>query len=196
VSGAATVYAQFIRTVTLNIISLFGGSDPGMGSHVYDVGTPVTVRALNEAVLVGQTSYVNVGWTGTGSTPASGSARRAEFVINTNSTITWKWSRFEAQHATRGYRAAGRMASVIDCDVWYEPSANITQVWWRPVIPGAWAIHRAEGDANPSVSGDLILLQGNLASGHLRFSYELTLPANAQGTLSIGGEAGVNEPSP
>ncbi len=195
VADAASIYASFIRVYSLNIASIFSSTAPSMGLHVYDTGSLVDVSVLDAAVQVGQTGYVNVGWSGTGSVPASGSERAMSFTITTNSTITWEWVTFSAQHATRGYRAAGRMSSIVACDVWYEPAATITQVWWRPVIPTTWSVHRVWGDANPIWNDGLVLLSGeDLTSGHLRFYYDATLPDDTQGMQEVGGEAGVNTP--
>ena len=194
VSGGVSVVAEFVRVHTVTIQSLYGNAYPGIGNLVIDDSVTITSRVEQGSVWIGTNQYVCVGWTGTGSAPASGSARETSFMITGDSTITWQWSRLQARQASRGYRAAGRMSSVIECDVWYEPSGTLTQIWWRALLPPGWSIHRAWGDAEPSVQGDTIFIGGDLSSGHTRFYFDLTLPDDAQGELELGGEVGVNQP--
>lgn len=194
VTTGATVYAEFVRVHGLTINSLYGSTVPGIGISEFDTGSIVTSSMLTASVEVGSTNYVCAGWTGTGSAPAAGSDRSVAFTLTEDSSITWQWSWFNANHASRGYRAAGRMASIVECEVLFQPSATITQVWWRPVLPPGWTLESAGGAANPIIDSGLILMHEQLATGHVTFNFDVTAPTNSQGVLTISGEAGVNEP--
>ncbi len=86
-----TVTATFTRIqYTLTISSNIGTTTPAIGVHSYTAGTTVTVEAHNPAPITGvQNTFL--GWTGTGSVPASGTVSTVTFTINANSTVQWNW---------------------------------------------------------------------------------------------------------
>jgi hypothetical protein len=194
VDGAATVSARFMRVFELQIATEYGISEPSAGAHIYDVGSLVEISVPTPIVSAGGSNYVCVGWTGTGSVPASGSARTLSFTIEEASSITWQWSWLEARHASRGYRAAGHMMARVQCQITYQPAPTIQQVWWRPIMPTGWEITHVEGDDNPTIDGDVILINENLAGGSVSFFYDVRIADDAVGLLEIGAEAGVNAP--
>lgn len=195
IDGPISIQAEFIRVFELSISSSYGSSEPMVGTHVYDIGSMVEVSMLTTHVTEGGSNYICTGWIGTGSVPASGSEREVSFTIEEASTITWQWSWFEARHASRGYRAAGRMMARIQCQVIFDPADTIIQVWWRPLLPSGWEIVRVEGDGNPGLSDDgLILINESLEGGALEFFYDVRIPDEATGFLELGAEAGLNDP--
>lgn len=194
VGGPLSVQAEFIQVFQVAISSPYGLVYPGVGSFGFDNGSAAQSYVAGGAVSAGETSFVCVGFTGTGSAPASSGARQADFTVTQDSSITWQWSAFSARHASRGYRAAGAMAGRITCTVDYEPSALITQVWWRPSLPAGWTLEQVGGAVNPAWENGLIVVRDQLANGSLEFHYDVTLPAGSTGLQEIGGEAGVNQP--
>ena len=80
------------NTHTLTVTSEYGGADPAVGVHAIVHGTEVTCQITNSPVESGTTQYVCVGWTGTGSVPATGSDTNAgTFTLTNDSTIIWLW---------------------------------------------------------------------------------------------------------
>ncbi|MEM2926911.1 MAG: hypothetical protein QXO94_05565, partial [Candidatus Bathyarchaeia archaeon] len=77
---------QFYLTVT----SDYGSPTPTSGW--FDAGTEVTA-SVTSPWPIGATDirYVCIGWTGTGSVPASGIGTTVAFAINAPSSITWNW---------------------------------------------------------------------------------------------------------
>lgn len=77
---------QYMLTVSTNL----GTTNPPTGDNSYPSGTIVTVEAVPPTSNTG-VQYVCLGWTGTGSVPASGSGSNVTFTINAPSTIVWTW---------------------------------------------------------------------------------------------------------
>ncbi|HNS32356.1 MAG TPA: cohesin domain-containing protein [bacterium] len=84
-----TITANFARAYTLEVISAHGNPNPAVGQHAYVEGSQVTVSVPSPVANTGQ--YVCIGWTGTGSVPATGTTNSVTFTINENSSITWLW---------------------------------------------------------------------------------------------------------
>lgn len=78
--------------VTLTVApSPYGSPIPAPGIHTYEWGSPVNCSV--EPITNGLTQYTCVGWTGTGSVPASGTTNQVTIPsIELNSSITWNWS--------------------------------------------------------------------------------------------------------
>lgn len=76
------------RDYTLTVISDYGSPVPVVGTNTYAWGTNLTLSAGSES------NYLCLGWSGTGSVPASGTNDMIGSVVLTNnpvSTITWNW---------------------------------------------------------------------------------------------------------
>ncbi len=69
---------------TLTISESYGGT-PTDGTHTYSNNSSVTATAG------ARPGYNIIGWTGTGSVPATGTGNSTNFTIAQNSTITWNW---------------------------------------------------------------------------------------------------------
>lgn len=69
-------------------------SEPyGYGQHQLALYSEITVGVSPvENESYGE-RFVNTGWTGTGSVPASGNTHRLELTLTTNSTLRWNWRR-------------------------------------------------------------------------------------------------------
>jgi len=62
------------------------------GTHMLVAGTVVTSTVVTPAPDHG-VRFVCVGWTGTGSVPASGNGTSVAYTVTANSSITWHWKR-------------------------------------------------------------------------------------------------------
>ena len=87
------IYAPPAVPVTLTVASAHGSPVPEVGTHSYAIGT--TVTASVEDVTDGLSQLACTGWTGTGSVPASGTARQVDVPMHSDSTLTWNW---ESRH--------------------------------------------------------------------------------------------------
>lgn len=79
---------------TLTIASAKGTPDPAVGAHIIPYGESVTATVA-ASVFSGAnnaTRYDLVGWTGTGSVPATGSGNEVTFTQTEDSSLTWNWS--------------------------------------------------------------------------------------------------------
>ncbi|MFC1462712.1 hypothetical protein ACFLQU_03815, partial [Verrucomicrobiota bacterium] len=94
---AVAVFAPDAATGNVDLV--ISGSPAELGTpSPYDYGTNTlgmgsSVAEGVDAVVAGGsgTQYVCVGWTGTGSVPATGSSNDVDFVVTNNSTLTWEW---------------------------------------------------------------------------------------------------------
>jgi hypothetical protein len=77
-------------TRALNVISTHGNPNPTIGNHNYTLGSTLNC-SVPSPVTEGGVTYNCVGWTGTGSVPATGSGTNTSFSITQDSTITWNW---------------------------------------------------------------------------------------------------------
>jgi hypothetical protein len=74
----------------LVVQSAYGTATPGIGTN-YGYGA-MTASVIDSPVDNGATQYACVGWTGSGSVPATGSASNTgEFNLTNDSAITWIW---------------------------------------------------------------------------------------------------------
>ena len=76
--------------LTLTVVSAHDSPSPGVGDHLYDDGSSVTC-SVTSPVTEGSTVWTCIGWSGTGSVPASGTGKTTTFTITQDSTITWIW---------------------------------------------------------------------------------------------------------
>jgi uncharacterized repeat protein (TIGR02543 family) len=97
-NGNKTVTATFVQSAfSLTVISAYGSPNPSVGDHSYSSGASVTC-SVSSPVTVGGTVWTCVGWTGTGSVPASGSGLSTTFSISEDSSITWIWEASVVQY--------------------------------------------------------------------------------------------------
>ncbi len=95
-SGAFTLSSTVPQSYNLEVTSPYGAPVPAEGSHVFDGGDTITAFVADSPATV-ETAQERitaqcVGWTGTGSVPASGvGTNTGPFVIQADSSITWQW---------------------------------------------------------------------------------------------------------
>lgn len=76
-------YTEPITDRTLTVSGSYGA--PANGNHTYSNNASVIATAGTRP------GYNLLGWTGTGSVPATGTGDSVTFTITANSTITWNW---------------------------------------------------------------------------------------------------------
>lgn len=88
-SGGGAVSALYKTQYYLTVSSAYGSPAPGSGW--FDAGTSITASITSPISGGSGIQYVCIGWTGTGSVPASGTSTSVTFIINAPSSITWRW---------------------------------------------------------------------------------------------------------
>jgi hypothetical protein len=91
VTNAHTINALFlIDTYTLTVATPYGTALPaGVTTNAY--GTNLSCSVLDSPLTVGATQYACLGWTGSGSVPASGVGTNVSVTITNASAMTWLW---------------------------------------------------------------------------------------------------------
>jgi uncharacterized repeat protein (TIGR01451 family)/uncharacterized repeat protein (TIGR02543 family) len=114
-----TAVASLEHLHTLTVTSPYGTPTPGLGSHTYTNGAPVTGFIPDSPALNGSTQYVATGWTGTGDVVA-GSGTNTSFNLTQDSTITWQWlTQYWLDTETAG------SGSVDVADGWFDSGTNV-----------------------------------------------------------------------
>ena len=87
------ITARFtVDRLRLSVTTPHGKASPS-GTTTNNWGSLITATLTNSPVLNGTTQFVCKGWSGSGSTPATGlGTNTGPFTLMTNSTITWLWS--------------------------------------------------------------------------------------------------------
>lgn len=78
---------------TLTVNSMYGTSDPPIGDNIITTDTLVTASIGDspEVDTTGTTRWLAFGWYGTGSVPANGYTTQTSFLIEQNSSLSWRW---------------------------------------------------------------------------------------------------------
>lgn len=84
-----TISASYRTQYYFTVSSSHGSPLPLSGW--FNAGDPITASVTSPSSGPTGTRYVCIGWTGTGSAPASGTGTTATFSINAPSNITWNW---------------------------------------------------------------------------------------------------------
>lgn len=77
--------------VTFTVSSAYATPLPSVGPHLLSM-TSVQTSRVAAVVQNGGTQYVNTGWIGTGSVPATGTTNRNICVVTSDSSIAWQWT--------------------------------------------------------------------------------------------------------
>ncbi|MGQ9460466.1 MAG: PKD domain-containing protein, partial [Candidatus Bathyarchaeaceae archaeon] len=88
--GPITQTASWRHEYRLIMNTNFGTTNPSVGEHWYEAGSPVTISATPPSVISGE-RYVWLGWTGTGTGSYSGTANPASITMNGPITETAAW---------------------------------------------------------------------------------------------------------
>jgi hypothetical protein len=96
-SRSEPIYMQYNKTAVANwktqyyltVNSSHGSPTPMSGW--FDAGAFINASVTSIETSLTGTRYLCIGWTGTGSVPASGTATSLDFTINAPSSITWNW---------------------------------------------------------------------------------------------------------
>ncbi len=84
-----TATAHYVFQYYFTVTSPYGSPTPS--SEWFDAGTGITPSVASPVSGPAGTRHVCTGWTGTGSTPASGTTMSTVLTINEPSSITWNW---------------------------------------------------------------------------------------------------------
>jgi len=89
--GAFGLYPD--RQLSLTVISAYGSPVPAAGVSSYSAADATVLCALSENVVdLGEMQLVAMGWRGTGSVTASGTALETPLInLAVDSSITWQW---------------------------------------------------------------------------------------------------------
>ncbi len=91
IPGNTTLYAKW-TCKKLTVFSQYGVASPETGLHECEPGSIVNASVAHPNMVDGvQINFL--GWTGTGSVPASGTETNTTFTITQDSTLTWNWER-------------------------------------------------------------------------------------------------------
>jgi uncharacterized repeat protein (TIGR02543 family) len=159
-------------------------STPSQGSYWNDSGTTITAY-VNTPITVGGVRYVCLGWSGTGSVPATGSTSAVTFAINAPSTLTWNWqTQYNLTVTSPNGTASG--------SGWY-PAGTIQYASVSPTtVPGSagsqFVFTGWGGDAYGSSSpSNAIVMDGpKTATANWETQYYLTV-SSAHGTAGGAG---------
>lgn len=137
-NGVSAVTAG-VETVSLTISASCPGdrlAEPAIGEYSFIPGNEVTLRADAYSVVTGQhgnasTRYPFIGFTGSGSVPASGVTNVLRFTILEDSAIDWKW---DSEHPEYRYRAFLRLYGFADNvrKFWKQTSVEYDRYLDRP----------------------------------------------------------------
>jgi len=111
------------------------------GLHSVTEGSEVSLSVNSPVSLGTGERAVCIGWTGTGSVPASGATNVVDFVVSTNSSVTWLWQEQVAVTAVAVSNGS------VQGTGWYEPGSVVevtavadtgsTFVAWSGVASGS-----------------------------------------------------------
>jgi uncharacterized repeat protein (TIGR02543 family) len=160
-------------------------STPSNGSYWYDSGTPITAFVTTPVSGGSGVRYVCLGWSGTGSTPATGSASSVSFTINAPSTLTWNW---QTQYLLTVTSPNGTASG----SGWY-PAGTTQYASVTPVtVPGSagtqFVFTSWGGDASgsSSPSNPIVMTGPKTATANWQTQYYLTV-SSAHGTSGGAG---------
>ena len=91
-----------------------------------------------------------------------------------------------ATHSASSYRAGSTLtitASLNDLS-----GATPWSLLWHPILPSGWSLTSVSGDGSPELSpdGSEILFLSSLTGMPIDFSYQVTVPTDAQGSQVVG----------
>ena len=105
VSEAATVTGAYKTQYYLTVTSAQGSPSPSSGW--FDSGSSISAYVGSPISVSAGEQYVCSGWTGSGSTPTSGTTSTTTFTISAPSTVTWNWETQYYLTVTSTYGTAG-----------------------------------------------------------------------------------------
>ncbi|MCD6417165.1 exo-alpha-sialidase [bacterium] len=122
-TASSVIWQWEVNNVILTVHSDYGSPSPDTGSHTYLAGTEVLCTVDSVVYISSDERYVCIGWTGSGSTPASGDSNTVRFIIMEDSQIQWLW-----EHQYRLVVNDGGYGSPVppDGDNWFAAGDTIT----------------------------------------------------------------------
>jgi uncharacterized repeat protein (TIGR02543 family) len=180
ITETASWKIQYDLTVTSNQTST-----PSNGSYWYDSGTPITAFVTTPVSGGTGIRYVCLGWSGSGSVSATGTASVVSFTINAPSTLIWNWQ-------TQCYLTVTSPNGTTSGTGWY-PAGTTAYASVSPLtVPGSagsqfvftgWG-GDASGSASPS--NPIVMTGPKNATANWETQYYLTV-SSAHGTAGGTG---------
>lgn len=117
---ARQIAATFLLNgYALEVTSPHGACNPPVGTNYFGPAEYVTCTMTTSVQQVGQTQYVCLGWTGSGSV-TNGLGTNTDFTITNTSTLAWLWQ----TNYTLATHTSGSGAVAI-ADGWYARNTNL-----------------------------------------------------------------------
>jgi peptidoglycan/xylan/chitin deacetylase (PgdA/CDA1 family) len=160
-------------------------STPSSGSHWYDAGSSVTAYVTTPVSGGTGVRDVSLGWSGTGSVPADGTASAVTFTINEPSTLTWNWQ-------TQYYLTVTSPNGTASGTGWYPAGTTQYASVTPTTVPGStgtqFVFINWSGDAsgNSSPSNPIVMSGPKTATANWEKQYYLTV-SSAHGTTGGAG---------
>ncbi len=160
-------------------------STPSNGSYWYDSGTPITAFVTTPVSGGTGVRYVCLGWSGTGSVPATGATSAVTFNINAPSTLTWNWQ-------TQYYLTVTSPNGTTSGTGWYPAGTTQYASVTPTTVPGSagtqFVFTSWSGDASgsSSPSNSIVMTGPKTATAIWQTQYYLTV-SSAYGTAGGAG---------
>jgi hypothetical protein len=144
-----TETAAWRHEYRLTMATNFGTTSPSVGTHWYEVGTPVPIQAFAPSVITGE-QYVWNGWTGTGTVSYTGTANPSSVTMNSpiSETASWthqflltiKTSGLPSAYPTKVYLAGSQVGTASDASPytkWFDAETPTGTIGVDNTISGA-----------------------------------------------------------
>ena len=182
ITSPCTVNASFSQ----NSYLITATANPEAGGTVTCVPNSVTHGGTSRCTAEVASGYGFVNWGGdcSGSTPTctltniTGPREVTANLIDLSATLS-------VTQSAPGYQAGGLLQVSISLND--TSGTSPLSLLWRPHLPAGWTLASVSGDGSPELSqdGSEILFTGNLGAMPLDFSYQIAVPADAQGQQVI-----------
>ncbi len=186
-TGAITAPCTVSATFSQNSYLITPMANPPAGGTVTCAPNPVTHGGSSLCTAEAANGYGFVNWGGdcSGTAPTctltniTGSREVTANLVDLSATLS-------VTQSAPGYQAGGPLrvsASLNDTS-----GTSPLSLLWRPRLPAGWTLAGVSGEGSPELSqdGSEILFTGNLGAMPLDFSYQVAVPADAQGPQVIG----------
>jgi hypothetical protein len=173
--------------ILLVVSSEHGRPSPTVGGHNCVSGESISC-SVNSPVTEYGVTWTCIGWTGTGSAPASGSVPSITFTIATNSSISWNWQQTPTSldiWTNKGGQGYNVSANAFGPEEQVSITANVTSGGGVSAGGGrqvAFTITYANGDKASSVA---LTNENGIATTTCRLKWLNPNPASAFGIVTI-----------
>ena len=178
-----------IESLSLSVTSAYGAPSPD-GITTYAYGTNVLCWIEGSPSFTGPTQHVCVGWTGTGSVPATGTDTQLVVTITNDSTLTWVWTNL--YELAVGADANGSVNSGT-VNGWYTNGVVVTSITATP-SNGHYFV-KWTGDVPPANTNDnplaLTMNQARVVTANFAVAVTVTNVSPAANAVGVSKTASV-----